>query len=633
MRPVEGSEALPSVAPPPATAVPYVGVRSYEMHEALQFVGRARDVDAVTRLIADSERWRLILLHGMTGAGKSSFLKAGLIPVITQAVGTRVYTHRADPLHPLFITAGADPLTRLAEAVADLCSAPHWWRGGDNTGVLPRAGEVADWAADPERLSQALAERAPRLSRPLLLIVDQAEEVFTRRSDRAGEAARARFFDFLAHFCRRPHWIQILVSIRTEFYGRFDDALRQRLGPELPVAPYLMAGPDEAMLESVIRGPDGRTFETADGRLYTVRVDPEMARGLAERLVLSYPGPGALTALQVVGQRMVTHALSQADWQADEAPASVVLSDAMWRRVNDIDDVIEDRVDDAIAAFCEPLQLTTHEALRLWEACKRTLVELVSPQAEGAPVTRFLPRAEFIDSLFHRTQPKPAQQLWLDALGDAFLRLFGKRDSARDRAAQAGRWRQMVVDLVGWLERPDIRVLRVVQSQERVVDQSGEFVALGHDLLAVGLLRARARSDWRRDRIERAAKATLRRAVSAPLGAAVLTAVVLYAMRTYGVVAISWSTMFAQVVGAAAVVLYAVMIVEMFWDFRRPWSNFGPVRNHLRTLPARSDLLSILMATQRRVQQPAALFHHVTEAARRGYAREGAQAFPGGALY
>ncbi len=628
---VEQSEGTAPALPAPA--VPYVGVRSYEVHEARQFVGRTRDVDAVTRLIADSARWRLILLHGMTGAGKSSFLKAGLIPVVTEEVGARVYARRTDLLHPLFITAGADPLARLAEAVADLCSAAPWWRGGDNTGLQPTPAEVAGWATDPQRLSQALAERAPQLSRPLLLIVDQAEEVFTRRTDREGEAARARFFDFLSHFCRRPHWIQILVSMRTEFYGRFDDALRQRLGPDLPVAPYLMAGPDEAMLESVIRKPDGKTFETPDGRRYTVRGDPQRARQLAERLWRSYPGPGALTALQVVGVRMVTQALGQASWPADGSPASVVLSDDIWRHVQDIDDVIEDRVDDAIAAFCEPLALSTQDALRLWEACKRTLVDLVSPQAEGAPVTRFLPRSEFIDSLYERALPFQRSTSWVDAIGEALTQLFESRQSTQARVLGAFASRQRVKDLVGWLERPDVRVLRNVPSHERGAEGSGDFVALGHDLLAVGLLRARARSDWRQNRMQSAAKTMLRRVVVFPLVGGALLAAVLLGLRLYGVVPMSWSSVLSPAFAVALVTLYIVGGIELGREIGRPWSHFRSMRDHLHALGERRDLVSLVLALQRPLRQPAALFHRFTQAARRAYAEGGAQAFPGSALY
>ena len=57
------------------------GMRSYEADDADRFaqMGRAREIDEATALLRSRPR-QPVLLHGVSGAGKSSFIRAGLIP-------------------------------------------------------------------------------------------------------------------------------------------------------------------------------------------------------------------------------------------------------------------------------------------------------------------------------------------------------------------------------------------------------------------------------------------------------------------------------------------------------------------------------------------------------------------------
>ena len=80
---------------------PYKGLVYYGVEDRLLFSGRDRDVETCIHFLAASET-RILLLHGTTGCGKSSFLRAGLIPGIEEnAFGYLFLRDSAGaPLHP-----------------------------------------------------------------------------------------------------------------------------------------------------------------------------------------------------------------------------------------------------------------------------------------------------------------------------------------------------------------------------------------------------------------------------------------------------------------------------------------------------------------------------------------------------
>ena len=67
--------ACPEEAPPPEE--PYRGLRSFELEDAGRFYGRAR---LAAELEQSVDTRRLTLLSGASGAGKTSLLRAGLLP-------------------------------------------------------------------------------------------------------------------------------------------------------------------------------------------------------------------------------------------------------------------------------------------------------------------------------------------------------------------------------------------------------------------------------------------------------------------------------------------------------------------------------------------------------------------------
>src|SRR5262249_35431150 len=97
---------------------PYRGLAPYDAAEAMLFAGRGSHVQRCASILSQAET-RILLLHGQTGCGKSSFLRAGLIPALEQHgfgyLFLRHYANEDDKQgQPVFIRCTADPLAVIA---------------------------------------------------------------------------------------------------------------------------------------------------------------------------------------------------------------------------------------------------------------------------------------------------------------------------------------------------------------------------------------------------------------------------------------------------------------------------------------------------------------------------------------
>src|SRR6266853_631314 len=104
---------------------PYKGLGYYDIGDALLFAGRDTDVNECVHMLAEPKT-RTLLLHGRTGCGKSSFLRAGLIPELESRGFGFIFLRRREGERPTLIRCTADPMTRIAEELFWFTS--HPWR-------------------------------------------------------------------------------------------------------------------------------------------------------------------------------------------------------------------------------------------------------------------------------------------------------------------------------------------------------------------------------------------------------------------------------------------------------------------------------------------------------------------------
>ncbi len=195
---------------------PYVGPRAFEEDDRRNFFGRDREVEHLLSLVVARHA---ILLYSPSGAGKSSLLKAGLIPRLRDR-----------------LQVGVMPMVRLCGEV------PPWLEGaGDgNLYVFDTLCELLDGDGESEvlwglSLSDGLgryleAQPEKMRARPHLWILDQFEELFTTHPDRYAE--RADFFGQLRESLLDFPQVRLLLSMREEHLGElypFEAQLPDRL--------------------------------------------------------------------------------------------------------------------------------------------------------------------------------------------------------------------------------------------------------------------------------------------------------------------------------------------------------------------------------------------------------------------
>jgi WD40 repeat protein len=257
----------PATARPAAEGIcPFKGLASFEPVDAEYYFGRERLVaELVARLVGSG----FLGIVGPSGSGKSSVLRAGLLPALASGVLPGSADWRRWLLRP-----GDRPMEALGAVLA--------------------AG-----AEDP--LAEAL-DSLPGDMR-LLLAVDQLEELFTACRS---EDERAAFVETLARAASDPgRRAVVVVAVRADFYGRLADypALADLLG-----ANHVLVGPMQA---SELR----RAIELPADRV-GLRVEPR----LTDALVDDVEGePGALpllsTALLELWQKRDDKALTLAAYR------------------------------------------------------------------------------------------------------------------------------------------------------------------------------------------------------------------------------------------------------------------------------------------------------------------------------
>jgi formylglycine-generating enzyme required for sulfatase activity len=214
---------------------PYRGLVAYDAEHRALFFGRDAEIRAVIeRLRSDP----FVLVTGDSGAGKSSLVRAGVLPVIGDELGDGAW-------NVIQLVPHHRPLTTLASLLAPLV-------GMDET-VL--AALLRD---EPGRLTRELS-RARGERGNTIVVIDQLEELCTL-SEPDELAATSRV---LAELARGGPGIRLLATVRSDFLTRV--AALPELGTEIARAIYLLRPLTPEGARQAVVGParaKGATFES-----------------------------------------------------------------------------------------------------------------------------------------------------------------------------------------------------------------------------------------------------------------------------------------------------------------------------------------------------------------------------------
>lgn len=231
---------------------PFPGLRPFAYPDHEFFFGREDQTFALYRLV---DRNRFVAAIGSSGSGKSSLVRAGLLPLLdaeTAGAGGRTWLWRE-------MRPGDDPLRRLTHVIASLAE-------DDDTDPMIASARQDRIAAHLRRSSfgvaEALGEIGGRNGKSIMLVIDQFEELFryaTGRIAGAGEQTRARdeavqFVQLLLEATRtRTHKVHVLLTMRSDFIG--DCARFYGLPEAVSTTQFLVPALTRDQLEEVMRKP------------------------------------------------------------------------------------------------------------------------------------------------------------------------------------------------------------------------------------------------------------------------------------------------------------------------------------------------------------------------------------------
>ena len=378
------------VAPPPLASVsgqvesPYRGLAAFGETDAPFYFGREEAAGQVLERMSHLAGGRgLLVVSGVSGAGKSSLLRAGVLPRLRGAGLAAVPEAAAWPC--LVFSPGRTPLDELAVRVALLA--------GTDAGAV-RRGLAIDPAGFTLAAWQAVAARTPVFAdRPdgsasrgrLLLVVDQFEQLFTQCED---EEQRQAFITALHAAATgdgsdRDPTALVVLGVRADFEARC------AAYPELAVAVqerYLVTPMTERQLRMAITGPARAAGSQADDELAAVLLSEVRAR---------QPGGAGAGVLP-----LLSHALDQA-WRSRTGP-TLTLAD--YERTGGIEG--------AVTASAERAYSGLSNGQRA--AARPVFIRLVATSADGTDTADRVTQAELTEG------KTPAQADDVNAVLEAF---------------------------------------------------------------------------------------------------------------------------------------------------------------------------------------------------------------------
>ena len=160
-------DSTPAATAPRWTASPYPGLAAFTPQQAPIFFGRGAEIDQLLQQFANPQV-HFVAVVGVSGSGKSSLVKAGLLPRLRSGIIGHA------PWADLIFKPGergGNPYLALAFALKTELEV--YTDTGDQTAQEFARAIQADAAVAQKQLTQLLAQQAP--ASELLLVVDQFE--------------------------------------------------------------------------------------------------------------------------------------------------------------------------------------------------------------------------------------------------------------------------------------------------------------------------------------------------------------------------------------------------------------------------------------------------------------------------
>ncbi|MCP4372529.1 MAG: hypothetical protein GY797_31150, partial [Deltaproteobacteria bacterium] len=197
---------------------PFVGLRPFESSDSIYYFGREEQTKALLRQLHDT---RFLAVVGSSGSGKSSLVRAGLIPDLEAGF----LVQDRDLWEIAKMKPGDTPLVNLIGAILTSLGMPA---GHQEIESLKREVSRKGAGAIVACIKAAL-NGSGKDDYNMLLLVDQFEELFrfhrdkTSKSDKAGHEESTNFVDILLRLVAQTEIpIYVCITMRSDFLGDCD---------------------------------------------------------------------------------------------------------------------------------------------------------------------------------------------------------------------------------------------------------------------------------------------------------------------------------------------------------------------------------------------------------------------------
>ncbi len=405
-------------------ANPYKGLRAFEEADASDFFGReALTQQIVARLSEPGEHSRFLAVVGPSGSGKSSVVRAGVVPALRQGALPDVTRCLVAVMLP-----GQEPLKELAAVLAEI--------------RVAEPQDLEDLRQGRRGIDPVIEDALPP-GAALVLVIDQFEELFTLVQD---ETQRARFLESIAAVVQAAGRVWCIVTLRADLYDRplhykaFGDLVGARTQTVTPLS--------AEELQRAISGPAERMG---------VVLEP----GLVAQMVADVSDePGALPLLQFA----LTELFEQRRGNTMTLEAYIGIggvSGALVRRAESVYEGLDD------------VQKQT---------ARQLFLRLTTAVDETEVARRRVPRPELVSVLVDAS----AMETVIDDFGAARLLSFD-RDPVTGNPTVGVAHEALLIEwarLRGWLEsaREDLRTQRRIAASAREWHDAGRE----HSFLVAG---------------------------------------------------------------------------------------------------------------------------------------------------
>jgi serine/threonine protein kinase/ABC-type glycerol-3-phosphate transport system substrate-binding protein len=430
------------VAPQPAGPVrnPYKGLRAFLEADALDFFGRETVVKRLLQsLVDEGHAQRFLAVVGPSGSGKSSVVRAGLVPALRRGA-----IPGSERWYVIDVLPGLHPFREIETALMSVA-------------VDPPPSLMDELERDELGMVRAVDRVLPDPEAELVIVLDQLEEVFTMIED---DSERTRFLASIEAAALQPNSrVRMIATLRADFYDAplsvpgFGDLLAARTEAITPMTPE--------ELERAIVAPADQAGLVVEPRLLA-----EMIADVAER-------PGALPLLQ--------YALTELAERADVRTLTLDayrrigrVSGALARRAEQLFEAMSEQARDACRQLC--LRLVT-----LGEGVEDTrrrvqrseLATLADPQTMDAVIETF-GRHRLLSFDRDPDTREPTVEIAHEALLREWARLRAWIDDVREHLRQRARISSATTEWVQTKQSSDYLLsgIRLAQAEEATADDS-----------------------------------------------------------------------------------------------------------------------------------------------------------------